>query len=333
MKNVLFLAEANNRLGMGHVSRCIELARVLKSKRVNSYFLINNNQNVKDLLTKNNFHYYTISKNDKINSRVKDLTRFVKFSCIVIDLRKKNSTRFIRDLKKICKVVVIINYISKSMFDADLMIFPEIKEQYNEKFLENKTKKLIGTKYAILNNYNSKQRKKEKIDILISMGGADKRNLSTLLVKNFKNHKARFKVKVVLGRFFTNTKKIMQIIKGDNRFSIIQNEPSLMPFMKSSKIGIFLFGITAYEALSVGLPSLVITHSKENDLAAKKISKYGCIQYLGYYNTMNIDNIPKISFSLLNDRKKLNSLSRNGRKLVDGKGSLRVTKEILKIMR
>lgn len=333
MKNVLFVVEANNRIGIGHVSRCIELARMLRTHQVTPYFLINNNQNLKEILAKNNFYFYIKPKNEKIVTSVKDLAKIINLNCIIIDLRKKITSETLKKLKKNYKIVTIVNYISKAIFDSDLIIFPEIKEQYDEKILQSKTRKLIGAKYAILNTYQyKKQKNNHKVDILISMGGSDKRNLSQKLIREFKKHQRRFKIKIVIGKFFNNTKKILKSVEKDNRFSVIQNETSLMPYMKNSKIGIFTFGITAYEALSVGLPSIIIAHSKENDLAAKKMFKYNCIHYLGYYNSINVKTIPKISFSLLDDWSELSRLSKQGEKVVDGKGSFRVTKEILKMI-
>ena len=334
MKNVLFVVEASNRLGMGHVSRCLEISRLLRNKKINSHFLINRNNKIIELLSQKKTQFSILSEHQTIFSNIRTICIKKKISCIIIDLRKKLSKEFFMKLREISKTVIIVNNTSKNIFNSDLIIFPEIKEQYPSKLLKNKSKNiLIGAKYAILNNNYEQKTIQKKDSILISMGGSDKRNITEKLITEFKKSDCNFKVNVVIGKFFSNPKKIIAKVSNDKRFTIIKDVNNLIPLMHNAKIGIFMFGITTYEALSVGLPAIVMTHSKENDIAAKKLLPYDCIYYLGYFNSVNVKKIPSITFSLLKNSKTLKKMGKNGKKIVDGKGSLRVTNNIIKLIK
>ena len=102
--------------------------------------------------------------------------------------------------------------------------------------------------------------------------------------------------------------------------------------MQKATLGIFTFGVTVYEALYCGLPCIVMSHSKENDLYAKKLNEYNCMNYLGYYKSVKFTSIQKIVFDTINNQKLLKDLSNNGSKLIDGKGSYRASQAIKNIM-
>ena len=114
---------------------------------------------------------------------------------------------------------------------------------------------------------------------------------------------------------------------------IIKNQSGLLSIMSKYKIGIFSFGITVCEAFHSGLPSIVLSHSHENDIYAKKIAMYDCMTYLGYFQKINFHSIPEETFSLMRNRKLYKKYSDNGQKMIDGKGSMRIAKRIKQLIK
>jgi len=212
---------------------------------------------------------------------------------------------------------------------SDMIVLPEIKEQFKIPTIIKKTRLLSGPKYALLGQkYKKIKTKKQSNLILISIGGGDKRNLSIKLVNEFKRKKEKFLIKIVIGQFFNDVEKIKKLIRNDNRFEIQENVKSLIPLMKIAKLGIFSMGVTVYESMYVGLPCFVINHSQQNHIATQKFQKYQCFENLGYYKNLDFNKIPKQVFSIMKNKESLRKYSNNGKKLIDGKGSLRVSKEI-----
>ena len=336
MKKVLFLVDANKRLGMGHLSRCLELARNLKRIQVTSYFLISKNSSISQLIHDAGFFVVEISDNTSSNrnelSYILKICNKEKFDCFIIDSRKKRTESFFKKLNKICKTVVIGNDTHLANLNANLIVLPEIKQQYPNSFLNKPTKMLVGSEYALLGRLKQLKKIKRDNSILISMGSTDKRGFTKKTITAFKKAKFKFHAKIIIGRFFKESEEILKSIEKDKRFTIIKNKNNLIPFMQTSKMGIFTMGVTTYEALFCGIPSLIISHSKENDLAARKLSSLNCIHYLGYYKSIDFNNIPYTSFELMKNLKLQTKYSKNGQHLVDGKGSERVAKKIAEII-
>ena len=237
-------------------------------------------------------------------------------------------------MNKICKTVIIDNH-NTSCFNAHLIVWPGIVEQHLKNIsVVDHRKLLVGPKYTLLGNVsNSKNAHRRSEGVLISMGGSDKRNLLEKIVKAFKMRKELFHVKIIIGNFYVHGKRIENIVKNDTRFTIIKNNDNLVPLMSAAKIGIFTFGVTTFEALNAGLPSLIISHSRENDLAAKKLAQYGCTYYLGYYKNINFRNIPKLVLKLISNSKLMREYSRRGKNLIDGRGNKRVARKIVSLLK
>lgn len=333
VKKVLFLVDADSRIGLGHISRCMMLAKTLKRLKIESSFLIKKNSNIIKILNNLGFHFFILPKKEKTLLTIFKIHKKTKFSCIIIDMRDDIDRSFIKKIKQFSKIVIIGNKPSSNIFAADLIIWPEIKEQYPNNVIQSKPENLlVGNNFVLLGNKKSTKIRRESKRILISMGGTDKRHMTEKIIKSFKTHKHTFHVDIVITEFYKNAKKIIKMIENDNRFTIIQNQNNLIPLMQRATLGIFTFGVTAYESFYCGLPSMTVSHSKENDRAAKKMLPYHCMYYLGYHEDVDFINIAKIASRLSNNRRLVSEMSHNGKNLVDGEGVRRVAQVIHKII-
>lgn len=333
MKSVLFRVDASEKLGMGHLSRCLSLAKRLKNLGARPYFLLKENSKATQLIAEAGFQFFTFKGDTQELSTISSLHRQIKFRCMIMDLRQNKSKKFFINIKRISKVAVIGNNTHKNIFYADLVILPEIKEQYPKRIVEQGSENiLIGTKYSLLRLEGAKRRSRQQRSILISMGGTDKNNFTERLVRAFMKTTGKFHANIVIGRFSKNGQKIAEIVGSDRRFSMIRNANTLLPLLMSSQIGILTMGVVTYEALFAGLPSLILSHSRENDLAAKRLATYDCFQYLGYHRSIDFDKIPRLAFSLMNNSKLMERYSSNSRNLVDGRGLERVARKIMDLI-
>lgn len=337
LKRILFRVDADRLIGMGHLMRCLTLAKNLRALGVESYFLTKINLQSSQLVNDYHFCLFTLPQginNEKELSTIVKLHSKIKFDGLVIDLRKSKPKSFFKKVNKICKTIVIGYLFHKNYFNADLIVLPEIKEQYPEDvILKSPQKLLIGPKYALLaNSFPKKTKTRQKNSILVSMGGSDKIGFTEKIINAFKKSQENFHMSIVIGKFFKNDKHLIKIIDDDKRFHLIINNNNLIPLMQSSQIGIFTMGITPYEAFFARLPSIVISNSKVNHLAANKLLKYDCFNYLGHYKFINSKEIPFRAFALMKNSALSKKYCLNGKKLVDGKGSLRIAKKIAKII-
>ena len=124
---------------------------------------------------------------------------------------------------------------------------------------------------------------------------------------------------------------LKQIIKNDKRFTIIIDSNNFPKLMKESTLGIFTFGVSVFEAAVCKLPSLIISHSYENDESAKIIEKYGWSKYLGKYDQINYNDFPTNALKILENNKILEKMIKKCSQ-IDGNGANRISEKIIQLV-
>ena len=313
--------DSGKRYGLGNVNRCLSIAKVLSKNGHNPIFFISSKST--ELLIKD-YGYKSILINQlKNKTLISALIKKLKIKILIIDSKKKEIINF-KFLKNKVKIVLIDN--QNSIKYADLVVLPGVKEQ----FLNPPANCLIGSKYIILNpNFKKIKTSKLKNTIFISMGGSDKYDITSRIIKPLKKTKLDFSAFIILGKFYSNRKKIHRVLQNDKRFILVDNPQNLHEIIAKCQFGIISFGITVYEAAALNIPTLVISHSFENHFSAKRIKQYGWFEYLGKYDNINYSKVSEKIISKLTQKQKL-KIKKS--KLFDLKGPSRICKKILELI-
>ena len=313
--------DSGKRYGLGNVNRCLSIAKVLSKNGHNPIFFISSKST--ELLIKD-YGYKSILLNQlKNKTPIFALIKKLKIKILIIDSKKKEIINF-KFLKNKVKIVLIDNQNSTKY--TDLVVLPGVKEQ----FLNPPANCLIGSKYIILNpNFKKIKTSKLKNTIFISMGGSDKYDITSRIIKPLKKTKLDFSAFIILGKFYSNSKKIHRILQNDKRFILVDNPQNLHEIIAKCQFGIISFGITVYEAAALNIPTLVISHSFENHFSAKRIKQYGWFEYLGKYDNINYSKVSEKIISKLTQKQKL-KIKKS--KLFDLKGPNRICKKILELI-
>ena len=313
--------DSGKRYGLGNVNRCLSIAKVLSKNGHNPIFFISSKST--ELLIKD-YGYKSILLNQlKNKTPIFALIKKLKIKILIIDSKNKEIINF-KFLKNKVKIVLIDNQNSTKY--ADLVVLPGVKEQ----FLNPTANCLIGSKYIILNpDFKKIKTSKLKNTIFISMGGSDKYDITSRIIKPLKKTKLDFSAFIILGKFYSNSKKIHRILQNDKRFILVDNPQNLHEIIAKCQFGIISFGITVYEAAALNIPTLVISHSFENHFSAKRIKQYGWFEYLGKYDNINYSKVSEKIISKLTQKQKL-KIKKS--KLFDLKGPSRICKKILELI-
>ena len=319
-----FLVDGGYILGLGHLSRCLSIANYLSKKNIDCIFITSNNSLEQKI--KSEYHFYKkISSKNKLEQLMEILKNDL-IDILIIDSKSDFFKNKLHILKEYSKIVVIDNLVLGK--EADLLILPGLKEQFNH-FPNNS---LCGENFILLNpKLNSLKYTQKNNSIFLSMGGSDKNNITELLVSSLVKTKFDFNLIIILGQFYKHEKKIRALIRNDSRFQVLVNPPNLYSLMSECKLGIVSFGVTVYESAKAKLPLLVISHSNENDVTAKKLEKYGWYKYLGKFDSIQYDEISKLIISTYTDHELLENMSKCG-EIIDGLGYKRVGENILKLV-
>ncbi len=320
---IAFRVDSSKKLGLGHVKRCVPLAKSLEEKNISVLFITRFTE-TQNFLQSKGFIVFTIKQKSE-SVEVNQILKKEHCTKLVIDSKRKSIENLLKNLDDKIKVILIDNFQFSN--HADLVISSSFK---NPKFIYPKNS-IVGPKFLLHGIENIPKSTKHKNDsILLTMGGSDKYNITQKIVNSFLKNLNDFKLIIVLGKYYECEKNLFETINDDKRFIVLKNPPNLTEMMQYSSIGIVTFGITVYEAAICRLPLFVISHSNENDISAKLVEKYGWISYLGKYDEIDYDNLVQTSINLVKNKSKLKKMSHNCLQ-IDGLGPSRVADKIIKL--
>lgn len=320
----LFLVETGH--GMGHIVRCLNLARLFEKYKIYPVFLTRGNQGIEKIVYKKEILPTEFSEEEienKINKFKPDI--------FIIDILDPNFKIINSIGKKDLIKVVIFDFVSKEPISADLIINPNPNMM---DYKSNVAKCLFGPKYAILGDFfrkNKKVIKKMASSVMVSMGGSDPRDYTSMAVEALKDF--GFKVSVIVGALSKNKKKIEKMVLGFNNFNFKTDvsQEEICKLMVESDLLLSTAGNTMYEAATLGLPNIVFCNHNRHMEVAETFSKKGAIINLGINPKIDIikETVEKLAFNYT--LRKI--MSKSAKKLVDGKGTERIVKIILRNLR
>jgi len=270
----------------------------------------------------------------------------------------RSEVKFLKEqLPDGCKLLIVDNYNLDKSFESELVSWAEkilviddladrkhycdflvdvtpdrSIEDYRDK-LSDQTLLLTGPKYALLEDrffsertfsLNRRSLHITKVRVLISVGAVDPSNLLLKILSAVRTLNDQCEFYIVLGTQFTNKDKVNHFCKKNNISAKIYTSTNEMPLlMSNADISIGASGHSAFERCCLGLPSVVITTAKNQELVANSLKDNVAAIVLGSHESVSEDEILSNTKKLIADHDLRYSLSRNAQKLCDGKGVLR----------
>ena len=310
-------------LGMGHVYRCLNLARCLK--RHNLYFLIEDFGGVEKIIREADFtNIIRLKKNADIDQDVKKLIKLVNqynIEKIIVD-KYKIKLNYLKKIRNHAKLIVISD-LNKTDFPGDLVIngFIGLKNELRKNKYGVTT--LTGVKYQILNEKFAKIKKaQKKYELITSFGGFDEHGISNIVIKEIKKLKPNIKVKIILG---PATQKINELSPTTKRYITVLGETNdMQKEMSTAKIGLCAGGMTTYEFASQKIPFGIICQEKHQLITAREWEKRKIAVNLGLINENTSQKLEKFLLNIISRK-----FEGSKKRICDGKGASRVAKKII----
>jgi len=325
MKNtklkILIRVDGNSKIGVGHIFRTLNLATSLSEEGHKITFL------TKNLIAKKIIQKNFICKllSSKLIQQKKTISS-INCDVVIID-KKEELSSLIKQFQKISNSLYAIDYVGKNRN----LINKGINILYPKSGVKHKAHS--GLKYAILNKNFKKIKtiKKQVKSILVLQGGADSYCLIPQIIESLNYMDNDFKITVVVGPSFKCWKKLEKSKKNSKHFiTILHNVKNMSSEMLKHDLAITAAGMTLLELSKTGIPSIVVCGEKLEEETAILMEKKGFGINLGFSKNISKDNLINKTQSLIDNyslRKKMNNM---GPKLIDGKGSSRVSKLITK---
>ncbi|MFH0926144.1 MAG: UDP-2,4-diacetamido-2,4,6-trideoxy-beta-L-altropyranose hydrolase, partial [bacterium] len=270
MFKILFRVDGHPEIGLGHVTRCLTLAKEFKKKqsKIDILFLTGNFQpGIK--MVKENGYSVLIDETLTLKSSANLSKNIYNYrpNIVIMDI---NNTEFkdIQEIKKLGCTLVTIDDLGAGQEYADLVI--DVNEQIKNK---DSKKYLFGSDYVILREEFLKIRTEikeinQKISsIFICFGGSDPSGLTEKVVNALIPFNG-IKKMVALGQGFLYKDTLRKKTEKQSEFEVYDNPKNLATLMNNADLAICAPGITMYELIYLGIPTITLCATEEQNKVA-----------------------------------------------------------------
>ncbi len=341
-------ADANSRIGAGHVMRCIALGQAFKKLGGDVHFITACDiKAIESRIKAEGFKFLPISPGPEDPWGLRQTLNIIKNS-----IPKKNNTshhwvvldgyHFEKEFQqairnKNLKVMIIDDYNHQPFYYADLIVNQNIGAQTFQYGVDNETVVLRGLKYALIREEFTKtiptapRNTNKVLRILLTIGGSDPSGITPDIIKilgspEFQN----IKVKVAAGPANPMLSELKSLVMREDLMELVEN--GHMPrLMQWADLAITAAGSTCIELSYTGVPFLSIVTAANQESLARNFEKKGVSLNLGWFSKNRKADVTKCIRSFIEDNHKRGEMKHRLKALVDDQGPIRIIRQMKRI--
>lgn len=344
-KMLLIRADANKKIGMGHVMRCLTIAEAAKKRGIETCFLTADDG--AEILLKERGQAYHILRTDfedmegELPTLFEVLSSYVEKEAVsepVFLLDSYQITeQYVEKLgewlsKRNIRLILMEDY-GNIPYKADMIINYNI---YGVDFSyeSNAPKALLGCRYMPLRPEFTRQKyevKKKVTRLLITTGGSDSYRIAVQLVQQFLTD-TELCIHVVCGKFSESREELALLEKQNENVKIHTDVKKMWELMAECDMAVSAAGTTVYELCAVGVPTICFSFADNQRLPGNTFAKYTDIYYAGDYEKDKkamfaaiLEKTTELCSMSKEDREKMSNRLKS---MVDGKGAERIVAKI-----
>ncbi|MDA8164126.1 MAG: UDP-2,4-diacetamido-2,4,6-trideoxy-beta-L-altropyranose hydrolase [Desulfobacteraceae bacterium] len=341
-KPLVIRADANEKIGLGHVMRCLGLAQLWREKRGPVTFVsANDGMAARERLTREGMqvlvnHVPAGSREDAAETAAIALREGNAW--IVVDGYHFSGLyqKAIKDSG--CRLLCLDDYGHAEHYHADIIVNQNLQAEkglYPRR--EANTKLLLGPRYILLRDEFRRRSKQEKAflararKILVTMGGSDQEGATLRVVRalHFLQGQEGYEVRVVAGPAYPCLPTLRQAVReAGEGFRLCCDVQDMAELMAWADLAITAGGSTCWELACMKVPTIVIVLSRDQEpVAAAMATRAGTVN-LGWHHEVSERHLQKAVGEVAFDRTRREQIARAAASFVDGKGAERVIQEM-----
>ncbi len=337
-KRVVFVLDAGKTIGMGHLRRCLALAKELhEAHHCGIRFIANDDHTTAALLDRHGFACRTVDGSVLAQQNRQTLlteAQSFKADAVVIDCKPDIPAELIQDLEANSMKTVVLDNLSSGSSFADLIVLPVAHSIDKNSMPTGRADVIQGAPYVLMHHEftaitpRTSGQIKPVPDIVVSIGGSDPNQVTARVLDALQGMAPRVKLTAVLGPYNGNAHTLPKL----PALQILHNVTNMADVLAGADLAILGYGITVYEAAFLGIPSLVITHTRQDAVGAERLCEQGICRSLGYWQDVTPEAIVLEVQRLLVDQDLRTRMVESARSLLDGRGVERVAKKVMTIL-
>jgi len=336
--------DANEIIGMGHIMRCLSIAQEMQRWGEDVIFVVAD-QKPLEILQKRGFSAVCLhSRWNNLDTELDTLVGIVRrnnVGRILID-SYYITENYLKTLQKYAEITYLDD-LDSFLYPVDRLINYNIYAEtlnYNERYQrENiKTEFALGCLYAPLRtefsgiSYTTEE---DVTKIIITSGGTDHYDATDCILQMLLGFEwfADIKCYVIVGKFNENRRKLQEHWGMLPNVELLFDVQNMAGLMAQCDIAVTAGGVTIYELMACGIPSVVYTLADNQYATAEYISRKGLMPWVGDIRKdreICMRKMAECLDELYKNRCKRQEISRFMQKFVDGKGCKRLAAWLLK---
>jgi UDP-2,4-diacetamido-2,4,6-trideoxy-beta-L-altropyranose hydrolase len=337
-------ADASEKLGLGHVMRCLALSSGLIERQHEVIFISRElNPFVSELIKAQGCSLIHIEtslllgsdlESEHIIQLINRDYRLTKEDWLIID-HYSLDYRFESQLRNLFSNILVIDDLADRIHDCDILLdsgLDKTKEREYNRLIPKSAIKLLGPSYALLRQEFLDVRHTININngefiqnILVCFGGTDPTNetLKTIRALEPCLHDIS-NVKIILGKTNPHIEELKNLYENNDKLQFLIQPSSVALEMASCDLAICAGGSMTWERYCLGLPGIVIAIA-DNQLGAAQQGHFMEIdKYVGFHQFVTEEDIRRTFKSVIYSKSWLQSARAKARLIVDGKGVAKV---------
>ena len=339
--NVLIRADGNEKIGSGHIMRTKSIANELKGLGAKVLYALADERGKR--LINNEFQSVVLSSNyecldDEINA-LSSVIKEQKIKLILLDSYFV-TPKYFKELKKLAKVAYIDDLDAFAYECEALINYGAFFDKNEYKARQNLAKKyFLGSEFAPLRaEFGSTQKSSkntQKKQVLLTTGNTDLLGIMPRLLEAFLGDESlkNLEFLAISGAFNEHENKLLALSTKHKNIKVLKNPENMAQIMAEADFVLSAGGSTLYELAS--LAKAVICFSiAANQNNIKSWAEAGAMLYAGDAKADSHSVVAKsvnLLKSLLNDENLAKTLGQKAHFFVDGKGAIRLAKELLSL--
>jgi len=328
---VLFRADGSKEIGMGHLTRCADIAKELNGRHIETTFLTRSDPPAMKFLRKTGNKVMRIPNRLTIRQEINHAQTSLRRShidCVVADLLLDQGAQRINRLKTPCNKLITLTDDTKArrirQITSDILF--AFSPSLTDKDLRGSKSKVyyVGPGYFPLKPSFGEQtiRIRNKVrNILVTLGGSDPTNNTVFVLETLERMALPgVRVNVIAGPA-SGILNILQKKKYTCKVTIMHDVDDMLPIMMKTDIAICSAGNTLLELIAVGAPTIVLPHTRRENENAAVYERKGCIlKTRSFGNRVARSDLTTLTQKLISDKPSRVRLNNNCRGIIEGKG-------------
>ncbi|MER2998774.1 UDP-2,4-diacetamido-2,4,6-trideoxy-beta-L-altropyranose hydrolase [Pontibacter populi] len=260
-RRIIFRADGNSRIGLGHVVRSLALAAILRDDFECVFAIQEPDKALKEQILQTCHGLITLPVCTPGEARFTyELAAYISEEEIVVLDGYNFGTEYQQTIKSRDAVLVCIDDIHSYPFVADVILNQAGGVEASNYRTAPYTKLLLGPEYALLREPFLKASKakrelpKGKLKILLNLGGADPDNHTLQIAKELAEVQTMATIQVVVGSAYKHLPELQDWLHAHKNYRLHQNldASQMASLMKKCAVAITSASGVAYEYAAVG---------------------------------------------------------------------------------